>query len=91
MKLSLVIVRAAYKWVLGNANIAFGLDGLFLLQFEICLVLDRVTFNENLGNLSSYKTSWGTGKMAQQLRSPAALLEVLRSIPSNYMMTHNHL
>jgi hypothetical protein len=29
--------------------------------------------------------------MAQQLRALAALPEVLSSIPSNYMMAHNHL
>jgi hypothetical protein len=33
----------------------------------------------------------GLGEMAQQLRALAALPEVLSSIPSNYMVTHNHL
>jgi hypothetical protein len=31
------------------------------------------------------------GKMAQWLRTVAALLEVLSSIPSNHMMAHSHL
>jgi hypothetical protein len=30
-------------------------------------------------------------KMAQWLRAPTALPEVLSSIPSNHMVTHNHL
>jgi hypothetical protein len=30
-------------------------------------------------------------EMAQQLRALTALSEVLRSIPSNHMMAHNHL
>jgi hypothetical protein len=32
-----------------------------------------------------------TGEMAHQLRVPSALPEVLSSIPSNYMVAHNHL
>ena len=32
-----------------------------------------------------------TGEMAQKLRVLAALSEVLSSIPSNYMVVHNHL
>jgi len=31
------------------------------------------------------------GKMAQWLRAPTALPEVLSSIPSNHMVAHNHL
>jgi hypothetical protein len=31
------------------------------------------------------------GKMAQRLRAPTALPEVLSSIPSNHMVAHNHL
>jgi hypothetical protein len=31
------------------------------------------------------------GEMAQRLRALAALPEVLSSIPSNYMVAHNHL
>jgi hypothetical protein len=31
------------------------------------------------------------GEMAQQLRAPTALPEVLNSIPSNHMVAHNHL
>ena len=31
------------------------------------------------------------GEMAQQLRAPTALPEVLSSIPSNHMVAHNHL
>jgi hypothetical protein len=33
----------------------------------------------------------GAGEMAQQLRAPTALPEVLNSIPSNHMVAHNHL
>jgi hypothetical protein len=33
----------------------------------------------------------GAGEMAQRLRALTALLEVLRSIPSNHMVAHNHL
>jgi hypothetical protein len=32
----------------------------------------------------------GAGEMVQRLRALAALLEVLSSIPSNYMVAHNH-
>jgi hypothetical protein len=31
------------------------------------------------------------GEMAQQLRVPIALPEILCPIPSNHMMAHNHL
>ena len=31
------------------------------------------------------------GEMAQRLRTPIALPEVLSSIPSNHMAAHNHL
>jgi hypothetical protein len=33
----------------------------------------------------------GAGEMAQRLRALTALLKVLSSIPSNYMVAHNHL
>jgi hypothetical protein len=33
----------------------------------------------------------GAGEMAQRLRALTALPEVLSSIPSNHMVTHNHL
>jgi hypothetical protein len=33
----------------------------------------------------------GAGEMTQRLRTLAALPEVLSSIPSNHMVTHNHL
>jgi hypothetical protein len=33
----------------------------------------------------------GAGEMAQQLKAPSALPEVLSSIPSNYMMSQHHL
>jgi hypothetical protein len=35
--------------------------------------------------------SLGAGGMAQQLRAVAASPEVLSSIPSNFMVAHNHL
>jgi hypothetical protein len=33
----------------------------------------------------------GAGEMAQWLKAPTALPEVLSSIPSNHMVAHNHL
>jgi hypothetical protein len=36
------------------------------------------------------ENNWA-GEMAQRLRALAALREVLSSIPSNHMVTHNHL
>jgi hypothetical protein len=33
----------------------------------------------------------GAGEMAQRLRAPIALPEVLSSTPSNHMVAHNHL
>jgi len=33
----------------------------------------------------------GAGEMAQWLRAPTALPEVLSSIPSNHKVAHNHL
>jgi hypothetical protein len=33
----------------------------------------------------------GAGKMAQRLRAPTTLPEVLSSIPSSHIMAHNHL
>jgi hypothetical protein len=33
----------------------------------------------------------GAGEMAQQLKAPTALSEVLSSIPSNHIVAHNHL
>jgi hypothetical protein len=33
----------------------------------------------------------GAGEMAQRLRAPTALPEVLSSIPSNHVVAHNHL
>jgi len=35
--------------------------------------------------------SAGVGEMAQQLKALAALPEVLRSIPNNHIVAHNHL
>jgi ethanolamine utilization cobalamin adenosyltransferase len=37
------------------------------------------------------KTVSGAGEMAQCFRALTALPEVLSSIPSNYMVAHNHL
>jgi len=37
------------------------------------------------------KKDKGIGETAQWLRAPTALPEVLSSIPSNYMVAHNHL
>jgi hypothetical protein len=42
-------------------------------------------------DLDGSKLSWWAGEMAQWLRAPTALPEVLSSIPSNYMVAHNHL
>jgi hypothetical protein len=33
----------------------------------------------------------GAGEMAQWIREPSALPEVLSSIPSNHLVAHNHL
>ena len=41
--------------------------------------------------LNSTKDRARAGEMAQWLRAPAALPEVLSSIPSNHMVAHNHL
>jgi hypothetical protein len=41
--------------------------------------------------LETIKKSQGAGEMAQQLRVPTTLPEVLSSIPSNHMVAHNHL
>jgi hypothetical protein len=41
---------------------------------------------------STFKNRFsGAGEMAQQLRALTALPKVLNSIPSNHMLTHNHL
>jgi hypothetical protein len=37
------------------------------------------------------KSRGEAGEMAQQLRAPTALPEVMSSIPSNHMVAHNHL
>jgi len=37
------------------------------------------------------KNPSGAGEMAQWLRAPTALPEVLSSVPSNHMVAHNHL
>jgi hypothetical protein len=37
------------------------------------------------------RTMTGAGEVAHQLGALTALSEVLRSIPRNYMMAHNHL
>jgi hypothetical protein len=49
--------------------------------------------DEALGDPGPLLTShicWA-GEMAQQLRTPTALPEVLSSIPSSHMIAHNHL
>jgi hypothetical protein len=43
------------------------------------------------GHIWHLKRELGAGEMAQRLRALAALPEVLRLIPSNYMAAHNHL
>jgi hypothetical protein len=37
------------------------------------------------------KSMYWAGEMAQQVRAPTALPEVLSSNPSNHMVAHNHL
>jgi len=39
----------------------------------------------------SFKKRFRAGEMAQWLRAPTALPEVMSSIPSNHMVAHNHL
>ena len=41
--------------------------------------------------LNSRKKTTGAGEMAQWLRALPALPKVLSSIPSNYIVAHNHL
>jgi hypothetical protein len=41
--------------------------------------------------MSNLKFASWAGEMAQQLRAPSALPEVLSSIPSNHMVDFNHL
>ena len=44
------------------------------------------------GKNNVIKWAWeGAGEMAQWVRALAALPEVLSSIPSNYVVVHNHL
>jgi hypothetical protein len=43
------------------------------------------------GRLFSKEKNCQAGGMAQRFRALAALSEVLSSIPSNYMVAHNHL
>jgi hypothetical protein len=38
-----------------------------------------------------YLFIWEAGEMAQWLRAPTALPEVLSSVPRNHMVAHNHL
>jgi DNA repair protein RadC len=40
--------------------------------------------------LTALKADYRAGEMAQWLRAPTALSKVLRSNPSNHMVTHNH-
>jgi hypothetical protein len=54
------------------------------------------TFNPNESKISlqthpCLKVMSRAGEMAQRLRAPNALSEVLSSIPSIYMVAHNHL
>jgi hypothetical protein len=42
-------------------------------------------------DLTKKKIFFRARAMAQRLRAPAALPEVLSSIPSNHMVAHNHL
>lgn len=51
MKLSVAVVIAAYKWVLDNSNISFGIYGFFFIQLEIDLVLCGMIFSNDLDNL----------------------------------------
>jgi hypothetical protein len=40
--------------------------------------------------MMSLKVRYRAGEMAQQLKAPTALPEVLSSNPSNHMVAHNH-
>jgi hypothetical protein len=46
---------------------------------------------DNSGTCQSSKVKPGAGEMAQRLRAPPPLPEVLSSIPSNHMVAHKHL
>ena len=58
-----------------------------------CVVLKLITLYANLEfNFKNWKELlFWAGEMAQKLRALSALSEVLSSVPSNYMVAHNHL
>jgi hypothetical protein len=49
------------------------------------------TFSHTYTEFKIKKKGPRAGEMAQRLRAPTALPEVLSSIPSNHMVAHNHL
>ena len=64
---------------------------LGILRMDLISVCCASQYSINL--LHIWLKSWGSGagEMAQWLRALAALLEVLSSVPSNHMVTQNHL
>ena len=76
------------------------LNGLLLSSLRLRLLNVPVAIGNNslatkpstLGPLGVFKIHTpGAGEMAQWLRAPSALPEVLSSIPSNHMLAPNHL
>jgi len=54
-------------------------------------LLDEFKASPGYRRLCLKRRNRGAGEMAQRLRAPTALPEVLSSIPSNHMVAHNHL
>jgi hypothetical protein len=52
--------------------------------------LDGIAVKKQHNHDNSYKGKHWAGEMAQQLRALTALLGVMSSNPSNYMVAHNH-
>ncbi|ERE81263.1 M-phase inducer phosphatase 3-like protein [Cricetulus griseus] len=63
-------------------------EGERQLLEQIALLVKKDNWEDDL---VVKNTCCGAGEMAQRLRAPTALPEVLSSIPSNHMVTHNHL
>jgi hypothetical protein len=64
---------------------------LLLVQLSKFILRTVVLLLSQGEALDSLTYEYGAGEMAQQFRALTALPEVLSSIPSNYMVAHNHL
>jgi hypothetical protein len=75
--------------------------GRWISEFEASLVYkvssrtaratERNPVSKKKTNKQTKTTKKGAGEMDQRLRTLTALPEVLSSIPSNYLVAHNHL